>query len=71
MHDMFYADPEHQPFHYPGGPARALLIHGFLGSPRELRPLAEELAAAGFHLMRWQPQGEGPRDTGWGVATAI
>lgn len=33
--------------------------------------LEEELAAAGFRLMRWQPQGEGPRDTGWGVATAI
>jgi carboxylesterase len=47
MHEMFYADPEHQPFHYPSGPSRALLIHGFLGSPRELRPLAQELAAAG------------------------
>jgi carboxylesterase len=47
MHDMFYADPEHQPFYYPGGPSRALLIHGFLGSPRELRPLAQELAAVG------------------------
>ena len=47
MHDMFYADPEHQPFLIPGGPSHALLIHGFLGSPRDVRPLAEELAAAG------------------------
>jgi carboxylesterase len=47
MHEMFYADSEHQPFHYPSGPSRALLIHGFLGSPRELRPLAQELANAG------------------------
>ena len=47
MNDLFYIDPEHQPFHFEGGPSRALLIHGFLGSPRELRPLAQELASAG------------------------
>ena len=47
MNDLFYADPEHKPFLYPSGPSRALLIHGFLGSPREFRPLARELAAAG------------------------
>ncbi|MGH2617591.1 MAG: alpha/beta hydrolase [Thermomicrobiales bacterium] len=47
MHELFYAGPEHEPFHFPSGPSRALLIHGFLGSPRELRPLAQELAAAG------------------------
>lgn len=47
MHELFYTDSGHQPFLYPGGASRALLIHGFLGSPRELRPLAQELAAAG------------------------
>ena len=47
MNDLFYIDPEHQPFLFEAGPSRALLIHGFLGSPRELRPLAHELAAAG------------------------
>lgn len=47
MNDMFYTDPEHLPFLYPGGSSRALLIHGFMGSPRELRPLAQELAGAG------------------------
>lgn len=47
MHEMFYADAEHQPFLFPSGPSRALLIHGFLGSPRDVRPLAQELAAAG------------------------
>ena len=41
MDDIFYTDPEHQPFLYDAGPSRALLIHGFLGSPRELRPLAQ------------------------------
>src|SRR5215207_4544965 len=47
MNDLFYVDPEHQPFLFEAGSSRALLIHGFLGSPRELRPLAQELAAAG------------------------
>ncbi len=44
---MFYTDPEHEPFLFEAGSSRALLIHGFLGSPRELRPLAQELADAG------------------------
>jgi carboxylesterase len=48
MNDMFYADPEHQPFLYEADSSRALLIHGFLGSPRDMRPLAQELAAAGI-----------------------
>lgn len=47
MNEMFYADPGHEPFHFEAGSSRALLIHGFLGSPRELRPLAQELANAG------------------------
>ena len=47
MNALFYTDPEHRPFLYGSGEARVLLIHGFLGSPRELRPLAQELAAAG------------------------
>ena len=45
--EMIYTDPEHEPFLYEAGSARALLIHGFLGSPRELRPLARELVSAG------------------------
>src|SRR3954452_951284 len=44
---MFYSDPEHHPFLFEASSSRALLIHGFLGSPRELRPLAQELAGAG------------------------
>ena len=47
MNEMFYADPEHEPFHIEAGSSHALLIHGFLGSPRELRPLAQELVDAG------------------------
>jgi esterase/lipase len=45
---MFYIDAEHQPFLFEAGSSRALLIHGFLGSPRELRPLAQELASVGI-----------------------
>jgi carboxylesterase len=47
VNEMFYTDPEHRPFLFAAGTSRALLIHGFLGSPRELRPLAQELASAG------------------------
>jgi carboxylesterase len=47
MNEMFYTDPGHEPFLIEAGSSRALLIHGFLGSPRELRPLAQELAGAG------------------------
>src|SRR5215210_193684 len=47
MNEMFYTDPDHEPFFIEAGSSRALLIHGFLGSPRELRPLAQELADAG------------------------
>src|SRR5215210_7386293 len=47
MNEMFYTDPDHEPFFIEAGSSRALLIHGFLGSPRELRPLAQVLADAG------------------------
>lgn len=40
-------DPLDQPFHFDAGPTHALLIPGFLGTPKEMRPLGEALAAAG------------------------
>jgi carboxylesterase len=43
----FYHDPDHLPFTFEGGRSRALIIHGFLGSPRDMRPLGRELANAG------------------------
>jgi len=42
-----FAGPEHHPFRFDAGPDQALLIHGFMGTPRELRPLGEAVAAAG------------------------
>lgn len=43
---------EHQPFTLAGGAPAALLVHGFPGTPAELRPLAEALHGAG-----WTAQG--------------
>ncbi|MGI8642859.1 MAG: alpha/beta hydrolase [Thermomicrobiales bacterium] len=51
----WYSGPEHAPFYFPAkagpnGPRTgALLIHGFMGSPKELRPLGAALAAAGIN----------------------
>lgn len=44
----FYSQPEHQPFALGSGATGALLVHGFPGTPADVRPLAERLAAAGW-----------------------
>jgi carboxylesterase len=41
-----WLDPS--PFELPGGPIGCLLIHGFTGSPAEMRPMGEYLAARGL-----------------------
>lgn len=38
------------PFSHHGGPVGALLVHGFSGTPGELRPLSERLAAEGYSV---------------------
>lgn len=43
---------EHQPFLWNGGAPAALLVHGFPGTPAELRPLAKSL-----HQQGWTVQG--------------
>lgn len=40
--------PGAEPFSAAGGPAGALLLHGFTGNPSAMRPLAQRLAAAGL-----------------------
>ncbi|MBI3890832.1 MAG: alpha/beta fold hydrolase [Candidatus Wallbacteria bacterium] len=40
--------PEQQPFRLPGGPDGVLLLHGFTGSPADVRPLGEFLHAKGL-----------------------
>ncbi|MCB8949915.1 MAG: alpha/beta fold hydrolase [Ardenticatenaceae bacterium] len=44
----FYSGLEHQPFQLGQGPVGALLLHGFPGTPAEMRPLGEQLATAGW-----------------------
>lgn len=44
----FFSEPEHAPFQMGSGAVGALLLHGFPGTPAELRPLAEQLSTAGW-----------------------
>lgn len=51
VHQAFgaaFAGPEHRSFRLAGGPQTALLVHGFAGTPDELRGLAESLHRAGW-----------------------
>ena len=45
----WFSAPEHQPFEYASvGDAAVLLIHGFMGTPAEMRPLGAAVADAGI-----------------------
>lgn len=69
---------EHQPFHLMGGPQAALLIHGFPGTPAEMRPLGDALHAAGWTAHGLLLPGFGPqietllqrRQEDWSAAVA-
>jgi carboxylesterase len=39
--------PTAEPFYFPGGPTGCLLVHGFTGSPKEMRWMGEYLAEHG------------------------
>jgi carboxylesterase len=43
-----FQSEDHQPFTWAAGPATALLVHGFPGTPAEMRPLATVLHRAGW-----------------------
>jgi carboxylesterase len=43
--------PTAEPFFFPGGPVGVLLVHGFTGSPKELRWLGEQLANQGYSVL--------------------
>ncbi|MDF1522809.1 MAG: hypothetical protein P1P87_08325, partial [Trueperaceae bacterium] len=45
-----FAGPEHQAFVEGDGPATAVLLHGFPGTPAEVRPLAAALVAVGWRV---------------------
>jgi carboxylesterase len=55
--------PEHQPFVLAGEPdaPAALLIHGFPGTPAEMRPLAYSLHGRGWHVEGLLLPGLGPQ----------
>ena len=57
---IFFAGPEHEPFTLGEGATGALLIHGFPGTPAELRPLGERLATNGFVASGMLLPGFGP-----------
>lgn len=43
--------PTTEPFFFPGGKTGCLLVHGFTGTPKEMRPLGEYLAAQGHTVL--------------------
>jgi carboxylesterase len=52
---------EHQPFHWQAGRPAALLVHGFPGTPAELRPLARSLLEIGWTVQAPLLPGFGPQ----------
>lgn len=48
-----------EPFFFKGGYTGCLLVHGFTGSPSEMRPLGEMLAAAGYTVSGVRLAGHG------------
>lgn len=52
VHIQAFEEPEHLPFRLQGGKPAALLIHGFPGTPAEMRSLGESLNKEG-----WTAQG--------------
>jgi len=51
-HFKLFQGEEHKPFTWSGGQPAALLVHGFPGTPAELRPLGESL-----HQANWTVEG--------------
>jgi len=64
-----FEGPEHQPFMLAGGDKAVLLVHGFPGSPAELRPLGERLHQAGWTVHGLLLPGFGPQINSLGQFT--
>ena len=56
-----FAGPEHEPFLWPGGDTAVLLVHGFPGTPAEVRPMAGALHDAGYTVQGILLPGFGPQ----------
>ena len=50
MNLQFSSAPEHEPFFWKVSQRAALLIHGFPGSPAEMRPLGELIRDCGWSV---------------------
>jgi carboxylesterase len=48
---MTYLIPSAEPFYFPGGPIGCLLVHGFTGSPKEMRWMGEYLNQQGYSVL--------------------
>lgn len=48
---MSYLIPTAEPFYLPGGPVGCLLVHGFTGSPKEMRWMGEYLNQQGYSVL--------------------
>jgi carboxylesterase len=55
-----YANPEHQPFEFGDGAATSLLIHGFPGTPAEMRSIGQALSEIGWRARGVLLPGFGP-----------
>jgi carboxylesterase len=55
-----FPGPEHQPFDWAGGPAAALLVHGFPGTTADMRAAGESLHRAGWTVRGLLLPGFGP-----------
>ncbi|NLT94068.1 MAG: alpha/beta fold hydrolase [Clostridia bacterium] len=67
---MQFRQREKEPFDYPGNKTGCLLIHGFTGSPGEMRPLGDYLREKGYTVKGVLLPGHGTRvedlaETGW------
>ncbi len=56
-----FASPEHLPFRWDGGQPAAVLVHGFPGTPADVRPLGHSLHAAGWTVDAPLLPGFGPQ----------
>lgn len=60
LHFDVFQNPKHQPFFLNGNTAAVLLVHGFPGSPAEMKPIAEYLNELGWTVSVILLPGLGP-----------
>lgn len=70
LNDRIKLMPGAEPFLLPGGPRGVLLVHGFTGSPAEMRLLGQKLSGQGFTVLAVRLPGHGTvvqdmEPTGW------